>query len=485
MPLHIVLRAIAIIACSFALSTHAWAKDDDNAAATAEQNTKRRVAELVEKSAPRPFALLEAGATTIYRGATLIDGTGASPRSGMAIVVTGQKIADILPAANIPADMLNRAHVVELDGRYVIPGLIDEHQHIATPPNPVVAQSRLRREIYGGVTAIRIMGDDLRLVSEVSRQALAGEIPGPDVYMAAIFAGPEFFKDPRVAADSLGYESGAAPWMQMIDENTDLALAIARARGAGATAVKTYAYLSADLIRRIAEEAHRQNMMVWSHAALVPAKPSEVLAAGVDSMSHICMIPYEAMNEQALRNKGANGRTKMQVDAVRKGNNAQVARLFREMKRRNVILDATGLTCSNMEQFMVTPENRKAATGLSAKLLRQAHSEGVEIGAGTDSDGTSESQYPAIDDELEFLVEMTGMSPAEALRAATVTAARATGVENIMGTVTPGKLANFVVLKKNPLSDVKNIRTVVMTVKRGVRYNRADFDAADEPCTKQ
>ncbi|WP_000685437.1 amidohydrolase family protein, partial [Bacillus cereus] len=77
-----------------------------------------------------------------------------------------------LPAADVAG-----AKQVDLAGRYVIPGLIDSHVHMATPPNAVQAKAMLRRNLYGGVTAVRDMADDLRSVGELAREARMAEIP--------------------------------------------------------------------------------------------------------------------------------------------------------------------------------------------------------------------------------------------------------------------------------------------------------------------
>jgi len=67
------------------------------------------------------------------------------------------------------------------------------------------------------------------------------------------------------------------------------------------------------------------------------------------------------------------------------------------------------------------------------------------------------------------------MKPADVLRSATLIGARAAGQQNDMGSIEPGKLANMVVLSANPLIDVRNLRSIVMTVKRGRRFVRADY----------
>ena len=81
----------------------------------------------------------------------------------------------------------------------------------------------MRRDIYSGITATRIMADDLRSIAELDRAARVGEIAGPDLYFAALVAGRSFFDDPRTRAISGGgWTPGETPWAQAIDERTDL-----------------------------------------------------------------------------------------------------------------------------------------------------------------------------------------------------------------------------------------------------------------------
>ena len=75
------------------------------------------------------------------------------------------------------------------------------------------------------------MAGDVRLLAELKREAEFDEIPAPDIYYAAVMAGPEFFVDPRTHDSAHGRTAGAVPWMQAITQETDLPNAIAQARG--------------------------------------------------------------------------------------------------------------------------------------------------------------------------------------------------------------------------------------------------------------
>jgi imidazolonepropionase-like amidohydrolase len=231
-----------------------------------------------------------AAKVTIYRGATLIDGTGAPVRAGMSIVVHGERIVRVAPDADIEA---GAAEVVDAHGLYALPGLIDTHVHLATPPDLPRARAEMRRSLYAGVTAERDMADDLRTIGELAREALVGEIPGPDLYYAALMAGPSFFDDPRTIAVAAGKVPGHVPWLQAVDKDTDLDEAVTLARGTSASAIKIYANLPAEHVAAITGAAHAQGMKVWAHAAVFPALPSDVAAAGVDVMSHACYLGYE------------------------------------------------------------------------------------------------------------------------------------------------------------------------------------------------
>jgi hypothetical protein len=237
-------------------------------------------------------------ARTVYRHAALIDGTGAPLRRDMAVVVEGERIAGVLPDRLLTPRQLRGARSVDLSGRWLLPGLIDSHQHLATPPERAKALAVLKRQLYGGVTGIRDMADDLREVRPLAAMARSGEIPAPDIAFAALVAGPTFFDDPRTQEAARGLPPGTAPWMQAVDASTDIPAAVGRARATGAAALKIYANLPAGLVAKLSAEAHRQGLAVWAHGMVFPATPAEVAAAGPETMSHVCYLAYQAMERR-------------------------------------------------------------------------------------------------------------------------------------------------------------------------------------------
>jgi imidazolonepropionase-like amidohydrolase len=408
----------------------------------------------------------------IYSNATLIDGTGAAPQLGMAVVVDGERIEAVLPAARLTQEMREGARIVDLSGRYLLPGLIDSHQHLATPPNRRRAEALLRRDLYSGITGTRIMADDLRSIAELDRAARAGEIAAPDLWYAAVFAGRSFFGDPRTAAVSFGYRPGEAPWAQAIDGESDLRLAVARARGTGAAAVKIYADLPPELVRALTEEAHRQGLQVWAHAMVFPTPPDQVLAAGPDAISHTCYLAYQV---SARPPQSYRARVPVDAAAFASGDHSAMASLFAEMRVRGIVLDATLRVYREGERRATAERPAHCSLDLAARLTAQARRAGVLVSAGTDGDTAYTAPHPALFDELELLVQRAGFSPLEAIRAATQIGAMAMGQGETLGVIAPGRIADLVVLERDPVADISNMRSVLFTVKRGRRYDRADY----------
>lgn len=424
----------------------------------------------------RPFAPAETGARTLYAGATLIDGRGGPAQKNMAVITDGERIAEVLPMAALDAAKRNGATLVDIAGGFLMPGLIDSHQHMATPPNRVRAEAQMRRDLFGGITAVRDMADDLRAVNEYARAAQVGEVAGPDILAGAIFAGPDFFDDPRTAAAAEGVKPGTAPWMRAVDDNINLAEAVTLARGTSAIALKLYDNLRPQDVRNITEEAHRQGMRVWAHGMVFPTPPADVVDAGVDSISHTCYLAYHISNPRPATYKD---RRLVEVDRLKGGNNPEMEALFRQMAAKGIILDATLRVYQEYDKRLAAKPDMKprphCTLDVAAALTAQARRAGVTIVAGTDGVPPAAHPWPALYDELELLHARAGMTRAEVIRAATLDGAKVLGREAEMGSIEAGKLANLVVLDRDPLADLAHLRTIRFTVKRGTRLNRADY----------
>jgi imidazolonepropionase-like amidohydrolase len=408
---------------------------------------------------------------TVYTHVTIIDGTGAPPAANMAIVVEGERIRAVGSMATLTP--VPGATMVDLTGKFALPGLIDTHQHLGTSPNRRAAEAQLCRMLYGGVTAVRDMAGDGRFLAELSRSARLAEIPAPDIRFSALMAGPSFFADPRTHAAAQGATPGQVPWLQAVTAETDMVTAVAMARGTGAAGIKIYANLPPAEVRRIIAEAHRQGFPVWSHATIFPTSPAEVVEDGIDSISHAYMLAY-----QVSETIPAAYAPRPPIDPARLGADTTVLpALYAAMVRHGTILDAT------VHTFFEADLKRKPGTPargpVGAQITAAASHAGVAVSAGTDFVAPPDAAYPALQIELETLVRDVGLTPADALRAATSVAARALKADADMGTLAPGKLANLVFVARNPLDDITALRTVVLTVKRGRAYPRTDYRQPD------
>lgn len=431
------------------------------------------VAALLAGSAPA-LAQGPAETTTVYRHVSLIDAAAGRLIPDTAILVRGERIVAVAPDKALSAATLSADKVVDLSGRFVTPGLIDSHEHLATPPNRRQAEANMRRDLFGGITAVRDMADDLRSSGELARESRMAEVPGPDIYYAALMAGPSFFVDPRTHAAARGAVAGHVPWMQAIGPDTDLREAVTLARGTSATAIKVYANLPSETVARIVAEAHRQKIPVWAHSAVFPATPEQVIEAGADVVSHSCYMAYQAVGVP----DSYQHRTPVDPAPFANADNPVMAGLFKAMLMRGTILDATGRVYVEDEaRAKADGKGRKplCAVDTAAAITRQAWKAGVPISTGTDGLAAWDSPWPALYDEFDFLAHRVGMSPAEVLKAATLTGARAAHQQGDMGEIAPGRLANFAVFTKNPLDSVDNVRSIAMTVKRGRAYRRADY----------
>jgi imidazolonepropionase-like amidohydrolase len=380
------------------------------------------------------------------------------------------------------------AKVVDGKGAYAIPGLIDTHVHLATSPNRRAAEALMRRDLYGGITAERDMAGDTRALADLARAALLKEIAAPDLYYSALMAGPAFFHDKRTISSAQGAVPGQVPWMQAITESTDLRVAVAYARGTWATGIKIYADLPGDLVGKITAEAHRQGIEVWSHATIFPARPHDAVNAGVDVISHVCLIAYEASPTvpPEYHHRAQPDYAKIDVE------NPSIRDLFDQMARQRTILDATLRVYAEDERQReaskakkdpnTTPPPPGCPLGFAARLTNAAYRHGVLISTGTDGTTPRENPYPPLDEELALLQHRAGIPAAQVLKSATLVGAMTLGLEHELGSLQPGKLASFVLLAKNPLADVSNVRSVIMTVKRGTPYPRERYRpiSADE-----
>jgi imidazolonepropionase-like amidohydrolase len=199
-----------------------------------------------------------------------------------------------------------------------------------------------------------------------------------------------------------------------------------------------------------------------------------VIEAGTDTVSHSCYLAYQAMDR---RPDSYQHRFPVEV-ALSERDNAVMARLFAEMAKRGTVLDATLHVYREVEAAAAGQGKPPLCTvALAGRLTSHAYRSGVTISAGTDGDTPAGDPWPSLFDELELLHDAAGLPPMAVVQAATFNGAKAAGQDEDFGSIELNKLANFAILSKNPLEDVRNFRSVVLTVKRGRQFPRAEYRA--------
>jgi len=408
-------------------------------------------------------ALAQNNGLLVLDGVNLIDGSGAPPRANARIVIRGERIEAVADAA---APLPAGAVVWNLQGMTVIPGLIDAHVHLTTgTAGDARVPATLRWGLLGGVTSVRDMGGDDVVLEGLARASRAAGQAGPRIYYSTLVAGPQWFADPRPKAASHGGVAGEVAWMRAVTPTSNVPALIAAGKATGATGLKIYADLTPDLVARVTAEAHRQGLRVWAHSAVFPAKPSEVLAAGVDVMSHSNYLGAEGMHPPPATYEAARRGIGIDYSASPVEGEA-ITRLLRQMKEKGVILDETLFVTNAGKRGDDDPVWR-----WTVAVTRRAHEIGVTLAAGTDSFGNpARDAVPNLHREMQMLVENGGLTPLEAIQAATLGGARAIGVEKDYGTVAAGKMADLVVLHEDPSADIRKTAAIAAVVKGGVVY---------------
>jgi predicted amidohydrolase YtcJ len=390
---------------------------------------------------------------------SIIDANHRVPLDHQTVLLLNGKIQSVFNFASqtIP----DTAVIISLKGKFLLPGLIDSHVHMATDPSGIDNRAHtidvLKRMLYSGVTTVRDMAGDARVLAGLSREAKLSEIESPDIYYSALMAGPAFFKDPRTASSTQGGISGGMPYMQAIADTTNLVLAVARAKGSGASGIKLYADLPVRLVNSIVLEANKQNINVWGHAWLQQAIPSGLVSAGVSSLSHAPLLVREIKKEIPPGWKTGSHNAEFWNNAV-----PDLTKLFNLMKAHHCILDATLLT---YKKWGVSDTAMRWDYEIGKRITARAYKAGVAICTGTDDD-----QEQFVQDEIRLLVSDAGLLPIDAIIAATSNGATALRLEKDRGTIEAGKLADLLVLDKNPLINIDNIGSVNMVIKNGAIY---------------
>ena len=403
---------------------------------------------------------LVAQGTRVIAGATIVDLAGGEPIENGVVVIEDARIQTVGPRSStrLPAN----AEVTEAGGTWLLPGLLNMHVHLGLVlPGRLAAElaneteaelalrmaSNARASLLAGVTTIRLPGDrrhaDIALAKAIER----GQAVGPRIFSAGQMvditgghgASGETFDGPYELRKAVRREIAAgASWVKIA-----ISGGIATERGDIAEALMT-----PDEIEAVIDAAHRFGAKVTAHSGS-PQATSDAVDAGIDCIEHGYFLTREV-----LRKMKQNGTWFVPTIVV-----SQPA------------------TFPFFEKIGSPPWHLDRVESVGRehwKALEMAIEEGVSIALGTDqfphepNDGTIATVR-----EAEYYVE-AGMAPLQALRAATIEAAKLLGAEKDVGSVEPGKFADIIAVRSDPTKNISALRDIVFVMKGGVVY-RSEF----------
>jgi imidazolonepropionase-like amidohydrolase len=399
----------------------------------------------------------QAPATIVLEHARLIDGTGAAPRDDMRIVVRGDRIVSVQSGRDAAPPAAADADRIDLAGRVVMPGLIDLHFHIERDPRLAV------RQLANGVTSFRDPGQWIDQFESLKAIMRAERLPGPRMALAG----------PHIDGEDPAYPLDAA----VARDPEEARLVAERNIADGATALKIYFRLPLASAMAVVRVCRGHAVPCTAHLEIVDAR--DLLSAGLDGIEHITsfgtsVVPFrraERYRQAVLSDNDArrDGRYALFAEADLAG--ADARRLYEVLERTRPFVNPT---LAVFEVRAGTPrEGSKQEAAVDAKgyaqmkaLTLAAFQHGARITLGGHSTVPFAGRGEAPWRELELLVE-AGLTPLQAITAATHTSALSLGRASDLGTIEVGKLADLVVLGRDPSRDIRAVRSVQRVMSAG------------------
>jgi imidazolonepropionase-like amidohydrolase len=401
-------------------------------------------------------------------GGTIIN-PGADSRSVGSIHIERGRITYVGPEAK--AKVPSGAQVIDVRGKFIIPGLIDTHHHLGTGLFGATQQDpakNLAELLSWGVTSIFNTGTSAAMFNSLKTAAKPDDAP---------YA--RFYSTGRIFGAKGGWAADYAPAMP------DEARANVReAKAAGVDAIKLVhddmswlrkepmVVMQADVLRAIIDEAHAQGLKAYVHAPMLRFA-KEALRAGADGFVHgILSDPVDAeFIELMTKNRAFYSGTHVLFEAC--GDIAGWSRRLQEFDDRGRIpasayeaLRAPDTVAGWEKRWTNTTYTREHLPVLRANLKRLSEA-GIRIATGTDSGVPGVVLGLASQIELLLHVE-AGLSTTATLQAATSTAAEMLGAGKELGVIGPGRHADLVVLDADPIADIRNVRRISRVVKAGI-----------------
>ena len=451
-----------------------------------------------QSRAARNVASQPGAKVLVLKGGLLLDGTGRAPVGNSVIVISGGKIQSVGTegSAVIPSD----ATVMDTKGKTIIPGLVDSHVHYRTSFAPLF--------LYWGVTTVGDMGNPRGWILAEREAVEQGRLVSP--YIMAV---GNIVNAPPKPGEALGPGEIVRPdqflngnnFQTYVREEASLEATIADAKKQGVDGIKLYVRLPPPMLKLAAQIAHRHGLPAFAHYTSGNARQGlfqgtdEILDTGLDGQIHLfglikATVPAEIRERIA---KGENVEAAHWMDTSKfKGlaekmvaakiylnptlgaEWAQFSRYREEFDRANeeffqgAVAKVIPEQSRGMYQAFYKPyrgkdrEEREEGYRKMGEFVKEFVAAGGKVMAGADEGPGGRPVGLSLHAEMQILNEV-GLTPMQALQAATSWGMEAWGKLKEAGTVEAGKRADLVVLKRNPLEGIEATREIEMVIQGG------------------
>lgn len=387
-----------------------------------------------KKDTPKPALLA-------IVGGTVIDGTGKEPLPNSVILIEGNKIKAVGPAAQVKIP--KEAQKIEATGKFILPGFIDCHIHLGTETSRLEyyqdsnslatlrALELMNNYLRCGVTAVRDVGSPVETMQALVRAQRNGYINSIRLYpcgdLITITGGHAYTMHGALAVNG--------PW--------EWRKAVRKMYAAGFRHIKISPQFTLEEARAAVEEARMLGLHITAHGGgrsdtIPPTMTKIAIEAGVECIEHLNEMDDAALDMMAERGVF----------------NVPTLMTYYASYQRN-----------DISSFLI--EKRGWSMAMHETLFKKAYARHILMGIGTDANGEYREMYPGIYfDEMRYFVRL-GMSPIEVIACATRNGARILGLEDELGTIEAGKAADLQVLKDNPLKSFDNLGHPEMVILRG------------------
>jgi imidazolonepropionase-like amidohydrolase len=405
---------------------------------------------------------------SVLMGPTLIDGTGEPPKPNAVIIIKGNKIAAVTNETeyreqhySLMNDETARVDVLNLTGKYVIPGLFDMHAHVAgvrkNSYNQDFSENALKMLLHYGVTTIRSPAGPTNQSIALKHNVSEGSLKGPEMFVAGrLLNGPQIaipFVERQISTEEQAREE------------------VRHQAAAGVDYVKLYVGLPPNLVKAAIDEAHSQGIGVIGH--LYRTSWTDAANLGIDALTHgvpvnPSLLPQGDKREQFLENSGGPFDHFLWLDLV-DVNSTEMEEMINALVENDIPVDPTLVTYEAIlkdDVYGFSDLHNQLRWAKVLQLTKIMYDKGVQILSGSDIPNFGLIPGASLHNELELLTE-AGINPLEVIRIATANGAKALGIDNRVGTIESEKQADIIILTSNPIENISNTKGVEAVIVDG------------------